>query len=355
MPSLLRSHHLLFAHTIHCFLTLISKVYGISGDGDGEIVTRFTLPVRSVAINHDGSALAASGDADGIKIVSTKDYKVRDPFPFSPDMAERGMTCSLSLSPGTLFLRNAACFRYSGCCSLGRRCVTSCMTPRELSWPLSTAAAASRSARTLPPFQPLALSCLLMTSCRAPRTSAYCLHPARSGTLPKPRLYSRTRARRLPRTTCLRTGRGLAGTPTGASSLCPAPRSAASPPPSLPPPTHPSSLRHPRNCSGDTLLKDGIAVVHISTRCSPVPSPSVASLRPLSLLPFSPPPWFLLLCLLPLGRSTALPGQPSTQPLNCHCATERRRGLRAAQLGSRRELLRRPQQASELRGLLQQR
>ena len=98
MPSFLRSHHLLFAHTIHCFLTLITKVYGISGGGDGEIVTRFTLPVRSVAINHDGSALAASGDADGIKIVSTKDYKVRDPFPFSPDMAERGMSCSLSLS-----------------------------------------------------------------------------------------------------------------------------------------------------------------------------------------------------------------------------------------------------------------
>ncbi|XP_072962033.1 protein ENHANCER OF LHP1 1 [Typha angustifolia] len=75
------------------------KVYSFP---DGEFqsnVTRFTLPIRSLAFNRSGSLLAAAGDDDGIKLIATIDSSISKVL-----KGHKGSVTGLSFDPKNEFL-----------------------------------------------------------------------------------------------------------------------------------------------------------------------------------------------------------------------------------------------------------
>ncbi|XP_020102596.1 WD repeat and HMG-box DNA-binding protein 1 [Ananas comosus] len=62
-------------------------------------ITRFTLPIRSLAFNRSGSLLAAAGDDDGIKLIATIDNTISKVL-----KGHRGSVTSLSFDPKNEFL-----------------------------------------------------------------------------------------------------------------------------------------------------------------------------------------------------------------------------------------------------------
>ena len=54
-------------------------------------ITRFTLPIRTVAFSVSGGMLAAAGDDDGVKVISTIDFSVVSVLRVSRRRVERGL------------------------------------------------------------------------------------------------------------------------------------------------------------------------------------------------------------------------------------------------------------------------
>ncbi|GLT55014.1 hypothetical protein SLA2020_281680 [Shorea laevis] len=52
------------------------KLYKFPGGEFETNITRFTLPIRSLAFNRSGSMLAAAGDDEGIKLINTIDGSI---------------------------------------------------------------------------------------------------------------------------------------------------------------------------------------------------------------------------------------------------------------------------------------
>ncbi|CAL9064297.1 unnamed protein product [Musa banksii] len=81
------------------------KIYSFP---DGEFqsnVTRFTLPIRSLAFNKSGSLLAAAGDDDGIKLIATIDNTISKVL-----KGHRGPVTGLSFDPSNEFLASVDTF-----------------------------------------------------------------------------------------------------------------------------------------------------------------------------------------------------------------------------------------------------
>ncbi|RWW74090.1 hypothetical protein BHE74_00017983 [Ensete ventricosum] len=68
-------------------------------------VTRFTLPIRSLAFNKSGSLLAAAGDDDGIKLIATIDNTISKVL-----KGHRGPVTGLSFDPSNEFLASVDTF-----------------------------------------------------------------------------------------------------------------------------------------------------------------------------------------------------------------------------------------------------
>lgn len=98
-------HHFgpgLLSPLLESFLQLYDLRIFLSFCLDGEFqsnVTRFTLPIRSLAFNKSGSLLAAAGDDDGIKLIATIDSSISKVL-----KGHKGPVTSLAFDPVNEYL-----------------------------------------------------------------------------------------------------------------------------------------------------------------------------------------------------------------------------------------------------------